>query len=1440
MPDQNEALKSLADPGLSADVLRAAAENSPDAVFVKDLQGKYLYANAAALRILGHPLCDVIGKRDDCFFPPDESSEIFSEDQAIVRDGVVIHRERIVTSASVRRTYKVRKSAFRDSSGEVIGVAGFARNITAQRQFEWSLKKQQLLLEHVAQGRPLNEILDELVALIEAECPGVLGSFLLLEPDGKTLRVGSGRSLPDAYNKAIDGIQAEPKAGSCGTAVFRGEPVRVHDIQSDPLWDDYRELAAQFGLRSCWSMPIRSYNGQETEILGTFALYARELGVLNVRLDDAIKRIEHLSSLAIDHYRNQRRILENEARLKTFINNTADAFFLLQRGGEILDVNDRACQQLGYSREELIGATPLLFDTGATPERIQEVGATMDRGESVTLESRYRHKNGSEFPVELRISPFSQNENRLSVATVRDITERQQSEEKLRHQQALLQESQSLSHLGSFEWEIRSNRLTWSDELYRIFGYEPGECEVTLDRFLSHVHPEDQSQVEGAIQTASRTGAGYRTEERIQRTDGTERTLASVGKVLTDESGTPTKIIGACQDVTEQKRAAADLESSQRLVSALSQASPLTVYVFDVIQQRILYSNFQLLRDLGYTDILLTWGWENISALIHPDDLQRLFQLLSRWENVQDGVILESEYRLRDSEGRWRWIAGRDTVLERTPEGKVSQVIGTAHDITSRKESELQMQQTVSRMLATLESTADGILVVDLKGRILDFNHQFLLTWGMPLELVNEGRHEDLVATFNEHDGMQQVLQQLKDPETFVQRVTEIYATPDVATFDVMEFRDGRVVERYSQPQRIDGRPVGRVWSFRDVTARRSAERALQLTQFTVDRAVDSVFWVNPKGVILYVNEAACRTLGYERSELVGRTVPEIDQNFPPEQWPVHWEDVKQRGSFTFGSEHLTKQGKVIFTEVTVNYLQYEGHEYNCAVMRDITQRRQTEEQRDRLWNQSPDLLFIGDFNGSIFQANPAWSRVLQWTEEDLQHHLWIDFVHTDDREQTLSQLQLVVLGQSVTDIVHRFRDQKGEWHWLSWNIIPVLSENVLYGFGRDVTESRHLAEQFQQSQKMEAIGRLAGGVAHDFNNLLTVINGYSEMLLTDITLDEPYRDPVAEIRRSGERAAELTSQLLAFSCRSLVAPRILNLNQIVESTGRMLKRLIGEDIQLIIRECENLPPIVGDQGKLEQVLLNLAVNSRDAMPHGGRLFIETDHVTVVTEGPHSDETDVSPGNYSCLRVIDTGEGMTDDIRARIFEPFFTTKEVGKGTGLGLSVVHGIVSQFGGSVFVDSTPGQGTTMTLYFPVAAAGEEVSVPEPRLVDGRGCETLLLVEDDDAVRTISLIALENAGFKVLAANSAASAIALAKPQIAQVDLLITDVVMPRMGGRELVEAIHALRADIPVLYISGYTKDRVPQDGARVGFLQKPFTPLALARKAREVLDAACRTS
>lgn len=1416
-------------------VLQTLADYSTDAMFVKDEEGRYVYANETAARMAGLSLEDFLGRTDYDIFLFDEAAAIRAEDEQVIRTGETLSTTRTLHRASRVTHNEVRKMPLRDSAGHICGVVGIARDVTDRYLFELALQKQKQVLERIARGTALEDVLEDLVEAIEDECPGVLGSFLLLDSDGMTLRTGAGKSLPGEYHSIVDGIQAGPGVGSCGTAVWRKEPVRVDDISSDPLWKDFRVIAERFGLAACWSFPIMSSKDRGQQVLGTFALYSRTVGVLSHRLDSAIERIENLARIAIEQAQDRRRILDSEARFRTILQNSGDAFYLLKRGGHIVDVNDEACQQLGYSREELIGQTVDFMDVGYQKQKGLNLTERLDGGERITFESRHRRKDGAEFPVEIRLSPFVQDGSRFSVASVRNITERMQAQERLRQQQMLLEESQALSHLGSFEWDIRTNRLTWSSELYRIYGLEPGETEITLERFVSHLHPEDRRKVEGAIHAACSGASGFRTEERIIRSSGEERILTSIGKVITDDQGLPIRIIGACQDVTEQKQAAAELESSQKLVAAMVQASPLMIYVFDLTERKILYSNFQLVWDLGYsTDELKLRKLDEMTQFIHPDDLARFPELLKRWDTAEDGLILETECRVLDAHGQWRWIISRDTVLERDPSGKVIQLIGTAWDTTERKNTELAMRETVSRMLATLESTADGILVVDLEGRIQDFNRQFLKTWGMSSELISEGRREDLISAFNQISGMQHVLAQLKDPEGFVRRVSEIYQTPDVATFDVLEFLDGRIVERYSQPQRIDGVPVGRVWSFRDVTARRNAERALQLTQFTVDRAVDSVFWVNPDGEILYVNEAACRTLGFDRSELIGKTVPEIDPNFPADHWKTHWEEVKSRGSFTFESDHATKDGRVIQTEVTVNYLQYEGREYNCAVMRDITLRRKTEAQRDRLWNQSPDLMCICDLHGNIRQANPAWEHLLNWKEDELKQQSWRLFVHPDDREQTERSLQSVVRGDAVTDLSHRIRNAKGEWHWISWNIIPVLNEEVFYAFGRDVTEARHLAEQFQQSQKMEAIGRLAGGVAHDFNNLLTVINGYAEMLLTDFVVGEPYREPIAEIKRSGERAAELTSQLLAFSRRSLIAPRILNLNLIVESTGKMLKRLIGEDIQLAIELDGQLPGIVGDQGRLEQVLMNLAVNSRDAMPKGGRLSVET-HRVAVTDFQHPDEPAMTPGDYVCLKVIDTGEGMSEEVRARIFEPFFTTKEVGKGTGLGLSVVHGIVSQFGGRIFVDSEQGSGTTVSIYFPAAASCEDSAEAPTAIAPGHARETVLLVEDDDAVRTITVIALENAGFRVLAAESAVTAITLARPQISQIDLLITDVVMPRMGGRELADTIHALRPELPVLYISGYTEDTISQDGVRTAFLQKPFTPLTLVRKAREVLDA-----
>jgi PAS domain S-box-containing protein len=415
-----------------------------------------------------------------------------------------------------------------------------------------------------------------------------------------------------------------------------------------------------------------------------------------------------------------------------------------------------------------------------------------------------------------------------------------------------------------------------------------------------------------------------------------------------------------------------------------------------------------------------------------------------------------------------------------------------------------------------------------------------------------------------------------------------------------------------------------------------------------------------------------------------------------------------------------------------------------------------------------------------------------------------------------------------------------GSTMWLETSKLPLHdAAGVVIGVlgtWQDITQRRQMEEQLRQSQKMEAVGRLAGGIAHDFNNLLTVILGYSEMLLAMLPAPaEHLRDSLEAVRDAGDRAAALTRQLLAFSRKQVLEPRVLNLNEVVTHTEKLLRRLIGENIVLGTVLADDLDLVRVDPGQMEQVLMNLVVNGRDAMPGGGRLTIETRAVDIPAEGPKSDD-DCPPGRYVQLSVSDTGAGMTPEVKARIFEPFFTTKQLGQGTGLGLSTVYGIVKQSGGRIAVYSEPGIGSAFHIYLPAVTAAPAPLALEDDAIRG-GTETVLLVEDEQAVRALVRMSLEKRGYKVLEAASGREALDLAALHGGSIELLVSDVVMPEMSGPELVAALGPLRPAMKILLVSGYTEDAMVRHGiaqAKANFLQKPFTLGTLARKVREVLD------
>ena len=518
------------------------------------------------------------------------------------------------------------------------------------------------------------------------------------------------------------------------------------------------------------------------------------------------------------------------------------------------------------------------------------------------------------------------------------------------------------------------------------------------------------------------------------------------------------------------------------------------------------------------------------------------------------------------------------------------------------------------------------------------------------------------------------------------------------------------------------------------------------------------------------------------------------------------------------------------------------------GVYEDITERRRTEEElRERddtiraLVETSRDWIWSVDLDGNHTYCNPATESILGYSPEELVGQSSLRLIHDEDRPRAIQQMEASVAQECGWENLQlRWRHKDGSWRNLESNAVPVLNSTGapmgFRGVDRDVTERRQLQEQLLQAQKMEAVGQLAGGVAHDFNNLLQAILGYTDLALYRLSSDDPHRHELEQVRLAADRASTLTRQLLAFSRRQVIQPVPLDLNDVIAGLMKMLRRLIGEHIQLEILPCHALNTVSADQGQIEQVLMNLCVNARDAMPQGGTLRIET-HNVAASEAPVRSHPWAKGRAYVLVSVTDNGCGMEPQTVEHIFEPFYTTKGAGEGTGLGLSMVYGIVQQHNGLVQVASQAGAGTTFRIYLPASDATPRADEEPATPVLPGGSERILIVEDDQAILDLAATILREAGYEILTASDGVEALRIVDSLVDKIDLLLLDVVMPRMGGYEVRKRVRQLIPNMRFLFASGYNAEAIranfiENEGTQL--LQKPYSRQALLLKIREVLD------
>ncbi len=895
-------------------------------------------------------------------------------------------------------------------------------------------------------------------------------------------------------------------------------------------------------------------------------------------------------------------------------------------------------------------------------------------------------------------------------------------------------------------------------------------------------------------------------------------------------------------DVSDRRRPAADLDADESRYRELAEALPQLVWttrpdgLCDYLSsQWIAYTGVPEADHRGH-------GW---LQAIHPDDRAHAFAV---WTAAVEGRgRYDLEYRIRRHDGVYRWFKTRGVPV-RGPRGDIVRWLGTCTDIEDQKRAEEDVRRSEERFRTALKNSP---IVVFNQDRELRYTWIHNSALGYTHEEVLGKRDGDLFERAEDAIETEAIKRRVLTTGVGERREVSIHWRGVRRAYDlnVEPLRD------------VSGTIVGVTCAAVDVTDRRQAREALRVTQARLMRMMDTdvvaIGFGDAEGRIFEANDAFAHLTGYSREELLAGNMA-WTQITAPEYAELDRHLMLQLARTgiigPYEKEYVRKDGRRVPVLVSIARLSGDPEEHVAFVL-DNTARRRAELDREALRKalEDSEARFRGLATSNVIgilacdpemviDANAAFLDLIGYTREEL--------LAGSIRWRSLTPPEYTARDEQGLDELIRTgtcRPFAKEYVRRDGTRVPVLLGATVVSrepfewvcFVINATAQRRAEEQLRRAQKLEAVGQLAGGVAHEVNNMMAVVIGFGDFVLKRLGPDHPSTADVSEMVRAANRAAGVTRQLLAFSRRQLMQPEVLDLNVVVDELKSLLERLLGADKQLWLALAPSVGPVLVDRGQLEQVIVNLALNARDAMRPGGAIAITTAEVTLGTEMARERGVAVRPGRYAQVSVTDDGSGMSEETRLRAFEPFFTTKPVGQGTGLGLSTVYGIVKQSGGYVWIDSELGRGTTVTVHLPVTRRGA-ASLGTAATADpatGSGQETVLVVEDEGLVRRMAARALEVHGYTVLEAEHGRDAQEVLTRN-GKVDVVVTDLVMPELNGNELGRWLREQRPELPVLYMSGYTDADVVERGlldAAAPFIQKPFGPDELAQRVRELLDA-----